>query len=174
MRDEQQQIFHGFEHYPKLSNSQDCASDALYAMILQFARHTLSLVYGYACGLDMTRRDLQLAAREQGRPWDLGKDVERSSIVSTIVPMPGVMIERGRLSLAVNGAPRQRADISQLIWNIREIVADLSQFYRLVPGDLVFTGTPEGVGTVVIGDKLVGSIDGVGTIELTIGAAEVS
>ena len=129
------------------------------------------LVYGYACGLDMTRRDLQLAAREQGRPWDLGKDVEQSSVVSEIVPNREV-VSRGAIELRVNGQPRQQADLSQLIWSVPEILADLSQYYHLQPGDLVFTGTPEGVGAVVEGDRLEGSIEGVGAIALTIGAPD--
>jgi fumarylpyruvate hydrolase len=130
------------------------------------------LVYGYACGLDMTRRDLQLIAREQGRPWDLGKDVEESSVVSAIVPMPGKVLERGTLSMSVNGVTRQKSDLSMLIWNIREVIADLSQFYHLQPGDLIFTGTPEGVGAVVAGDRITGHIDGVGEIALSVGPAE--
>jgi fumarylpyruvate hydrolase len=129
------------------------------------------LIYGYACGLDMTRRDLQLVAREQGRPWDLGKDVEQSSVVSEIVPNREV-VSRGAIELRVNGQPRQQADLSQLIWSVPEILADLSQYYHLQPGDLVFTGTPEGVGAVVAGDRLEGSIEGVGEITLGIGEAE--
>jgi fumarylpyruvate hydrolase len=119
----------------------------------------------------MTRRDLQLAARDQGRPWDLGKDVEQSSVVSEVVPMPGQALAQGALELKVNGQVRQRSDLSRLIWDVRELVADLSLFYRLQPGDLVFTGTPEGVGPVWPGDRLQGAIDGVGTIELTVGPA---
>ena len=130
------------------------------------------LVYGYACGLDMTRRDLQLTAREKGRPWDLGKDVEQSSVVSEIVPMLGTIIERGSISLAVNGNQKQASDLSKLIWNIPELIADLSTFYHLQPGDLIFTGTPEGVGPVVSGDRIEGRIDGVGSITLDVGAAE--
>jgi fumarylpyruvate hydrolase len=128
-----------------------------------------TLVHGYACGLDMTRRDLQLAARDKGRPWDLGKDVEESSVVSAVVPMPGVILESGELSLTVNGQPRQRSDLSKLIWNVRELIADLSRFYHLSPGDVIFTGTPEGVGPVVSGDRLAGRIAGVGEITVTIG-----
>ncbi|TFY99767.1 fumarylacetoacetate hydrolase family protein [Ramlibacter rhizophilus] len=130
------------------------------------------LVYGYACGLDMTRRDLQLAARDKGRPWDLGKDVEQSSVCSEIVPMPGVILDRGALALEVNGQVRQKSGLNMLIWNIREIIADLSLFYHLQPGDLIFTGTPEGVGPVVPGDRITGSIEGVGELALTIGARE--
>jgi fumarylpyruvate hydrolase len=130
------------------------------------------LVYGYACGLDMTRRDLQLIAREKGRPWDLGKDVEESSVVSEIVPMPGTIVDKGSISLSVNGNQKQSSDLSKLIWNIPELIADLSKFYHLQPGDLIFTGTPEGVGPVVSGDKIEGRIEGVGTITLNVGAAE--
>jgi fumarylpyruvate hydrolase len=130
------------------------------------------LIYGYACGLDMTRRDLQLIARDKGRPWDLGKDVEQSSVVSEVVPMPGVVLEQGELQLTVNGDPRQKSDLSMLIWNIRELIADLSKFYHLQPGDLIFTGTPEGVGAVVAGDRIDGHIAGVGEIMLHVGAAQ--
>lgn len=130
------------------------------------------LIYGYACGLDMTRRDLQLVAREKGRPWDLGKDVEDSSVVSEIVPMPGVVLGKGELVLSVNGSVKQRSDLSKLIWNIPELIADLSKFYHLRPGDLVFTGTPEGVGPLQSGDRIEGRVEGVGSIALTIGPAE--
>lgn len=128
-------------------------------------------IYGYACGLDMTRRDLQLAARDKGRPWDLGKDVEQSAVCSAVRPMPGVVIERGAITLAVNGLTRQQSDVDQLIWNIREILADLSLFYHLQPGDLIFTGTPEGVGAVLPGDRITGQVAGVGEVVLTVGLA---
>jgi fumarylpyruvate hydrolase len=131
-----------------------------------------SLVYGYACGLDMTRRDLQLIAREKGRPWDLGKDVEQSSVVSEIVPMPGKVIDKGALELTVNGVTRQKSDIDKLIWNIPELIADLSKYYHLQPGDLIFTGTPEGVGPVLPGERIDGRIEGVGSIVLHTGPAE--
>jgi fumarylpyruvate hydrolase len=127
------------------------------------------LIYGYAAGLDMTRRDLQLVARDKGRPWDLGKDVEHSSVCSEIVPMPGVVIERGAIELSVNGAVKQKSDVDKLIWNIREIIADLSLFYHLQPGDLIYTGTPEGVGAVLPGDRITGSVEGVGEVALTVG-----
>jgi fumarylpyruvate hydrolase len=130
-----------------------------------------ALVHGYACGLDMTRRDLQLVARDKGRPWDLGKDIEHGSVVSEVVPMPGKIIERGALELRVNGQVRQQSDIDKLIWSIPELIADLSTFYHLQPGDLIFTGTPEGVGPVVAGDRLEGSVEGVGRIALEIGPA---
>ncbi len=131
-----------------------------------------ALVYGYACGLDMTRRDLQLAARDKGRPWDLAKNFENAAVVSEIVPRPGVLIERGAIALKVNGDVRQSSDLGKLIWTVREIIVDLSRFYHLAPGDLIFTGTPEGVGPVKPGDRLEGKIEGVGTIALTIGPPE--
>ncbi len=130
-----------------------------------------ALIYGYACGLDMTRRDLQLVARDKGRPWDLGKDVEQSSAVAEVVPMPGQLIHSGELALTVNGQPRQKSDIDKLIWSIPELIADLSLFYHLQPGDLIFTGTPEGVGAVQPGDRIDGHIDGVGEILLHLGPA---
>lgn len=130
------------------------------------------VIYGYAAGLDMTRRDIQLVARDKGRPWDLGKDVEQSSVCSAIVPMPGKVVEQGRIALAVNGQTKQDSDVSRLIWNIREIIADLSLFYHLQPGDLIYTGTPEGVGPVLAGDRITGEVEGVATIALNIGPAE--
>ena len=112
------------------------------------------------------------AARDKGRPWDLGKDVEESSVVSEIVPMQGVVLDRGLLEMSVNGQVRQKSDLSKLIWNISELLADLSKFYHLQPGDLVFTGTPEGVGPLQPGDRIDGRVDGVGSIALIVGPAE--
>lgn len=127
------------------------------------------IIFGYGAGLDMTRRDLQLAARNKGRPWDLGKDIEQGSVCSAIVPMEGTVISQGAIALEVNGVTRQSSDVDKLIWNIREIIADLSQFYHLQPGDLIYTGTPEGVGPVVTGDRITGRVDGVAQVSLTIG-----
>ncbi len=134
--------------------------------------HAHELIYGYAAGLDMTRRDLQLVARDKGRPWDLGKDVEHSSVCSEIVPMQGQIIDSGAIALEVNGQTKQSSDVNKLIWNVREIIADLSLFYHLRAGDLIYTGTPEGVGPVVPGDTLTGRVAGVAEIALTIGPAE--
>ena len=130
------------------------------------------LIYGYGAGLDMTRRDLQLVARDKGRPWDLGKDVEQSSVCSEIAPMQGVVIERGEIALEVNGQTKQKSNVDKLIWNIRELIADLSLFYHLQPGDLIYTGTPEGVGPVVAGDRITGRVEGVAEVALNVGAAE--
>jgi fumarylpyruvate hydrolase len=131
------------------------------------------MIYGYAAGLDMTRRDLQLIAREQGRPWDLGKDFEKSAVCSEIVPAGNLgVLATGAINLQVNGETRQSADLAQLIWNIPELLADLSKFYHLEPGDLIYTGTPEGVGAVKPGDLITGHVDGVGDIALAIGQPE--
>lgn len=130
------------------------------------------LVYGYAAGLDMTRRDLQLVARDKGRPWDLGKDIEQGSVCSEIVPMEAVVIDQGGIALEVNGEPKQSSDVDKLIWNIREIIADLSQFYHLQAGDLIYTGTPEGVGPVLPGDRITGRVADVAEVALTVGPAQ--
>src|SRR6478672_2402494 len=136
------------------------------------ADRALDCVFGYACGLDMTRRDLQLAAREQRRPWDLGKDVEQSAVLAEIVPATeSGHPSAGPIELRVNGQVKQSADISQLIHKVPEVIAHLSTFYHLHPGDVIYTGTPEGVGPVKPGDRLAGKIDGVGAITFTIGPA---
>lgn len=132
--------------------------------------HALRCVFGYACGLDMTRRDLQFAAREARRPWDLGKDVEQSAIIGQLVAASEIgHPHAGLIELRVNGATRQSADLSQMIHGVADIVAHLSTFYHLQPGDVIFTGTPEGVGPVNPGDEIEGSIAGVGTIAVRIG-----
>lgn len=130
------------------------------------------LVYGYAAGLDMTRRDLQLVARDKGRPWDTGKDIENGSVCTEIVPMEGVVVSQGAIALEVNGITKQSSNVDKLIWNIREIIADLSTYYHLQPGDLIYTGTPEGVGAVVSGDRITGRVEGIAEIALQIGPAE--
>ena len=131
------------------------------------------VIFGYAAGLDMTRRDLQLVAREQGRPWDLGKDFEKSAVCTPILPVGDLgVLTGGAITLQVNGETKQSADLSQLIWNIPELLADLSKFYHLEPGDIIYTGTPEGVGPVKPGDRISGHIDGVGDVALNVGQAE--
>ena len=126
-------------------------------------------IYGYACGLDMTRRDLQFKARDKGRPWDLGKNFENSAVISEIVRVSeSGLIQSGDISLSVNKEPRQSGNVSDLIWSVPELIADLSKYYHLQPGDLLYTGTPAGVGPVERGDVITGSIDQVGEIEFTI------
>lgn len=131
----------------------------------------LQCVFGYACGLDMTRRDLQFAARDKKRPWDVGKDFEESAVIAPIVPASHCgHLRRGRIELRVNGETKQSSDIGLLIHDVAAVIADLSHYYHLQPGDLIFTGTPEGVGPVATGDRLEGSIEGLGHVTLTIGA----
>jgi fumarylpyruvate hydrolase len=132
------------------------------------AANAHELIYGYATGLDMTRRDLQLVARDKGRPWDLGKDIEQGSVISDIVQMEGKVIERGAIALEVNGKTMQSSNVDKLIWNIREIIEDLSKFYHLEAGDLIYTGTPEGVNAVKPGDKITGRVEDVSEISLSI------
>lgn len=132
----------------------------------------LDSVYGFACGLDMTRRDLQLKAREKGRPWDLGKDFEQSAVLAPATRAQGFgPVADQRISLEVNGQTRQDARLSDLIWRVDELIAHLSRFYRLQPGDVIMTGTPAGVGPLMPGDKLVGTIDGLDPVELEIASA---
>lgn len=130
----------------------------------------LDHVWGYATGLDMTRRDLQLEARDKGRPWDIGKNVEQSSPLGLIHPAAETgHIAAGPIRLTVNGEIRQAADLSELIWPVEDVVAYISRFYRLAAGDLIYTGTPAGVGPVVPGDRIVVSIAGLSDTIITVG-----
>ena len=134
---------------------------------------SLSHVFGYACGLDMTRRDLQMQAREKRLPWDMAKDFENAAVLSELAPVSGIGHPgKGKIELKVNGDIRQSSDLSLLIHPVPAIIAHLSRFYHLQPGDLIFTGTPEGVGPVIAGDHIEGMIEGVGEIKLNIGAAD--
>jgi fumarylpyruvate hydrolase len=129
-------------------------------------------IWGYAAGLDMTRRDLQAAAKAAGKPWDTAKGFDQSAILGDIVRVADIgLLEKGAITLAVNGVQKQHGDLADMIWNQAEIVANLSHLFHLRPGDLVYTGTPAGVGAVVEGDVLLGRIEGLGEISLTIGPA---
>lgn len=129
----------------------------------------LDHVYGYAAGLDMTRRDLQAAAKKTGRPWTMAKGFDHSAPIGAIAAAAAIgHPARARIALSVNGATRQDADIADMTWAVPDIVAHLSALVRLEPGDLIFTGTPAGVGPVVRGDALVGEIEGIGRVETTI------
>ena len=129
----------------------------------------LDLVWGYAVGLDMTRRDLQGQAKKAGRPWDAGKAFEHSAPMGPITPAADCgHIAEGRIWLDVNGETRQDGNVNQLIWSLPEVIAHLSGLFELKPGDLIFTGTPAGVGPVGPGDVLKGHVDGVGDLTITI------
>ena len=133
------------------------------------AARALDLVYGYAVGLDMTRRDLQAEAKKMGRPWDTGKAFDGSAPCSSIRRASETgHPTKGAIWLEVNGVPRQRGDLSQLIWKIPEMIAYLSTLFTLAPGDLIFTGTPAGVGPVERGDVLRGAVDRVGTLTVRV------
>lgn len=130
----------------------------------------LEHVYGYAAGIDMTRRDLQLGARDKGRPWDVGKAFDQSAPISAIHRSSEIGHPRaGAIRLSVNGQVRQNADLKQLLWPVADLVVELSRLFVLQPGDLIYTGTPAGVGPLTIGDELYGSIEGVATITIRIG-----
>ena len=127
-------------------------------------------IYGYGVGLDMTRRDLQMVARNMGRPWDMGKGFDQSAPCSEIYPASGMgHPTNGAIWLKVNGETKQQGDIADMIWNTPESVSYLSGLVTLEPGDLIFTGTPEGVGPVVTGDEIVVHVDGVCDLNIKIG-----
>jgi fumarylpyruvate hydrolase len=129
----------------------------------------LDLVYGYAVGIDLTRRDWQFAARDLGRPWDWGKGFDRSAPCGAIREVSAIgHPKRGRIWLSVNGAVKQEGDISDLIWSVPEVISTIARSMELKPGDLIFTGTPAGVGPIVRGDVVTGGVQGVGEIVLTI------
>ncbi|MBO0943250.1 fumarylacetoacetate hydrolase family protein [Acidovorax temperans] len=131
------------------------------------AADALSHIYGYAVGLDMTRRDLQNDMKKQGRPWSIGKGFDHSAPIGPITPAAQAGdVGKAGIWLQVNGVDRQRSNVAQLIWNIAETIEHLSAAWELQPGDLIYTGTPEGVGAVVTGDVLEGGVDGLGSIRL--------
>jgi fumarylpyruvate hydrolase len=131
-------------------------------------------IYGYACGLDMTRRDLQSEAKDKGRPWSVAKNVEQSSPLGVIHPQSETgVLDSGAIRLSVNGAVRQDGDLADMIWNVGEVIAYISRFYRLEPGDLIYTGTPAGVGAVLPGDVIHVAIAGLSDCTITIGPAVV-
>jgi fumarylpyruvate hydrolase len=128
----------------------------------------LEHVFGYAVGNDLTRRDLQAAAKERGQPWDVAKGFDCSAPVAALRPASAGHVSRGRIWLKVNGELRQDSDVSHMLWDVPHIIAALSGFYELVPGDLIFSGTPSGVGAVKPGDALEGGIDGLEVLRNTI------
>jgi fumarylpyruvate hydrolase len=133
------------------------------------ASAALNHVFGYAIGIDLTRRDLQAKAKEQRRPWDVAKSFDQSAPIGALVPAENIgHPARGDISLDVNGTLRQRADLADMIWSVPQLIANLSLYYELRRGDLIFSGTPAGVGPTVRGDRLHGHIDGVGDLSVSI------
>jgi len=131
--------------------------------------HALEHVYGYAVGNDLTRRDLQADAKDHGRPWDTSKGFDRAAVISAITPAAqSGHLRSGRIWLKVNGQMRQQADLSELIWSVPEVIAELSTFFELQPGDLIYTGTPAGVAALEKGDRIEGGIDGLDELITTI------
>jgi fumarylpyruvate hydrolase len=131
------------------------------------AANAMQHIYGYAVGLDMTRRDLQNEMKKQGRPWCIGKGFDHSAPMGPITPVAQAGdVENAEIYVQVNGQDRQRSHVSKLIWNIAETIEHLSAAWELQPGDLIFTGTPEGVAAVVPGDTLVGAVAGLGEIQV--------
>ena len=130
-------------------------------------------IFGYAVGLDMTRRDLQGEMKKQGRPWCIGKAYDHAAPIGPITPVAQAGdVSQAEIYLQVNGQERQRSQIGKLIWSMAEIIEHLSAAWELQAGDLIYTGTPEGVGAVVVGDKLVGGVTGLGTLSVQVVQAD--
>jgi fumarylpyruvate hydrolase len=128
----------------------------------------MASIFGYAAGVDLTRRDLQGAAKQSGQPWDAGKAFDASAPVGAIRPADQVDDLSGAITLKVNGELRQDGKLSDMIWSVAEVIAEASKLWRLEPGDLIFTGTPNGVGPLNRGDQVLGAIDGVGEVAFTV------
>jgi fumarylpyruvate hydrolase len=132
----------------------------------------LDHIYGYAVGIDLTRRDLQQVAKDRSWPWDAGKGFDHGAPCGELHPVSAIgHPDRGAITLKVDGAPRQEGDLSQMIWPVPDIIAALSRLFTLAPGDLLYTGTPAGVGPVRPGERLEGAIEGVGKLTVTVGEA---
>ncbi len=128
----------------------------------------LSHVFGYAVGIDLTRRDLQAEAKDKGRPWDTAKGFDRSAPIGAITPASDVKLDDSRIWLKVNDTLRQQGAIADMIWNVPEIIAELSTLFELAAGDLIFTGTPAGVAAIKPDDVLEGGVDGLATVKVTV------
>ncbi len=163
----------GIMHYPAETVDVHFEIEMVAALIEGGTRITpgdaLAKVFGYGVGLDMTRRDLQGAAKKLGRPWDTGKSFADAAPCSGLVPISSCgHPQHGSITLDVNGERRQSGDLSQMIWSVAEQISELSRFFVLKPGDLIFTGTPAGVGPVQRGDQMVGEVEGVGRLEVEV------
>ena len=166
----------GRVHYPPKTANYHYETEMVVAIARQgrriAARDANDYVFGYGVGLDMTRRDLQQIGKDKGRPWDFGKDFDEAAPCSALAPAARVgHPAKGAIWLTVNGKERQRADLADMIWSVPEQIEYLSQYYTLEPGDLIFSGTPAGVGPVNPGDELHAGVDGVGELKITIAPA---
>ena len=166
----------GRVHYPPKTANYHYETEMVVAIARQgrriAARDANDYVFGYGVGLDMTRRDLQQIGKDKGRPWDFGKDFDEAAPCSALAPAARIgHPAKGAIWLTVNGKERQRADLADMIWSVPEQIEYLSQYYTLEPGDLIFSGTPAGVGPVNAGDELHAGVDGVGELKITIAPA---
>ncbi len=163
----------GVIHYPSKTNDLQYEMELVVALgkggrdiAVEAANH---YIFGYALGLDMTRRDLQGACKKQGRPWEVGKAFDESGPIGPIHPVSQTgLLEKGSITLSVNGQIKQNSDLNKLIWSIPESIAFLSGLFELKAGDLIFTGTPEGVGPVGVGDRLLGTFEGLGELDVRV------
>ena len=154
-------VFDGRFPYPALS------SDVHHEIELVVAIGPHAKIFGHAVGLDMTRRDLQAAAKKLGRPWETAKGFDHSAPIGAIVPAHDALTQ-GTIRLDVNGERRQTGDISEMIWSVDEIISEIGKLFELKAGDLIFTGTPAGVGPIRRGDRLHGAIDGLGALDVEV------
>ena len=163
----------GRVHYPLATKNFHHEVELVVAIgkpgVLLAAERAQDIVFGYAVGIDFTRRDLQNDMREKKRPWDIGKSFAEAAPVAPLSPVASTgLLSRGAITLDVNGARRQQGDLSDMIWDVAHTLAFLSRYYELLPGDLVFTGTPSGVGAVQPGDRLDGRIEGLAPLAIEI------
>lgn len=170
-----QSVVHGHPQIKYPTGTQNYHHEVEFVVFIEKAGYNITLdaamyhVFGYACGLDMTRRDLQAIAKEKRRPWDLAKDVEQSAVIGTITPKEKFgHIGPQKIELFVNDKPVQSAHLSDMIHSVPDIICDLSKYYTLQAGDVIMTGTPAGVGPVVIGDKMDARIDGLSNLVVTL------
>ena len=170
-----QSVIHGHPQIKYPTGTQNYHHEVEFVVFIGVAGHKITAdaamdhVFGYACGLDMTRRDLQGEAKKMGRPWEIGKAFERSAPMSELVPASDTgHLDQGRIALQVNGADRQIGDLNQMIWKVPEMIAYLSRFYDIAAGDLIMSGTPAGVGPIERGDVMIGEVEGIGSFTVTV------
>lgn len=161
--------------FPYPDGTQDCHYEMEFVVFIGAegyhvqAADAMGCVFGYACGLDMTRRDLQATAKEKRRPWDTAKDFEHAAILGAITPANAFgPIGDQSITLNVNGTQKQKAHLRDMIHSVPDVIADLSRYYRLRAGDIIMTGTPAGVGPIARGDQMVGQIDGLSDLSVVV------